>query len=172
MNTIETARLRLRPMVERDAAFLMEVLNEPAFIRNVGDRGVRTLKDATTYMRDRVTGQYERYGFGSLLVELRESGEPVGICGLIKRDTLADIDLGYSFLERYWSRGLASEAAAAVLANAWEVLELARVVAVVAPHNGPSVRLLEKLGFRFEKTVRLPPAEDELMLFAITAGVA
>ncbi len=168
MNTLETERLRLRPFRETDAAFLLEVLNEPAFIRNIGDRGVRTVEEAVIYMRERILAQYESYGFGMLLVESRESGELVGICGLIKRDNLEDIDIGFSLLERFWSRGYAAEAAAAVLRDALEVRKLSRLVAIVAPHNAASVRLLEKLGFHLEKKVRLAPAEEELLLFAIT----
>ena len=166
MNTIETARLRLRPMVESDAAFLLEVLNEPAFIRNVGHRGVRTVPDAVTYMRERIITQYERHGFGMWLVELADTREPVGICGLIKRDSLKDIDLGFSFLERFWSRGFALEAARAALREGWEVLKLSRIVAIVAPHNDASIRLLSKLGFELEKKVRLAPEEQELLLLA------
>ncbi len=167
MTTLETARLRLRPMLEGDAAFLLEVLNEPAFIRNVGDRGVRTVEEAAQYLRERITAQYERFGFGMWLVELSEPGEPVGICGLIKRDNLEDVDLGFSLLERFWSRGYASEAAAAALGAAWEMAKLSRLVAIVAPHNHASVRLLEKLGFRLENKIRLAPEGEELLLFAI-----
>ncbi|MBA3651858.1 MAG: GNAT family N-acetyltransferase [Chthoniobacterales bacterium] len=169
MTTLETTRLRLRPMVEGDAAFLLEVLNEPAFIRNVGDRGVRTVADAAHYLRERITAQYERFGFGMWLVELNKTGEPVGICGLIKRDNLDEVDLGFSFLERFWSRGYALEAAAAALCAAWKVAKLSRLVAIVAPHNNASVRLLEKLGFRLENKIRLAPETEELLLFAIQA---
>ncbi len=167
MTTLSTARLRLRPMDEADAPFLLEILNEPAFIRNIGDRGVRTVEQAVTYMRERIIAQYERHGFGMGLVELTESGEPVGICGLIKRESLDDIDVGFSLLERYWSRGYAAEAATAVVNDARDVRKLARLVAIVAPHNTPSVRLVEKLGFHLEKKVRLTPDDDELLLFAI-----
>ncbi|MEO7723428.1 MAG: GNAT family N-acetyltransferase [Chthoniobacterales bacterium] len=169
MTTLETTRLRLRPMVEEDAAFLLEVLNEPAFIRNVGDRGVRTVEDAAHYLRERITAQYERFDFGMWLVELSKTGEPVGICGLIKRDNLEEVDLGFSFLERFWSRGYALEAAAAALRAAWEVAKLSRLVAIVAPHNIASVRLLEKLGFLLENKIRLAPEAEELLLFAIQA---
>lgn len=172
MTTFETERLRLRPMVESDAAFLLEVLNEPAFIRNVGDRGIRTVPDAAQYMRERITAQYERHDFGMWLVELKATDEPVGICGLIKRDTLEDIDLGFSLLERFWSRGYASEAAAAVLRDGWERLKLSRIVAIVAPHNAASVRLLEKLGFHLEQGGYLTPEGEELLLLATRAAVS
>lgn len=170
MMTVVTERLRLRPMQEEDAAFLLEVLNEPAFIRNVGDRGVRTVPAAEQYLRERITAQYERYGFGMWLVELVATGEALGICGLIKRDNLEDIDLGFSFLERFWSRGYASEAAAAALRVGGESFQLSRIVAIVAPHNRASVRLLEKLGFRLEKKFRLTPETEELLLLATEAN--
>jgi RimJ/RimL family protein N-acetyltransferase len=167
MTELETARLRLREMNETDAPFLLEVLNEPAFVRNVGDRGVRTLDDAVQYLRERVTASYEKFGFGSWLVEAKDTGEPLGICGLIKRDALEDVDLGFSFLERFWSRGFAYEAAKPVLDYGWRVAKLSRIVAIVAPHNAASIRLLEKLGFHFEKKVHLVPEGPELMLMAI-----
>ncbi len=171
MDTLETERLRLRPMNARDAAFLREVLNEPAFIRNIGDRGVRTVEQAVIYLRERILAQYESYGFGMLLVELKESAQPVGICGLIKRDNLEDIDVGFSLLERFWSRGYAAEAATTVVNEAMGVRQLSRLVAIVAPHNAASVRLLEKLGFQLEKKIRLTPDDDDLLLFAISPAL-
>ncbi|MDQ3116465.1 MAG: GNAT family N-acetyltransferase [Verrucomicrobiota bacterium] len=170
MDTLETERLCLRPMKESDGAFLLEVLNEPAFIRNIGDRGVRTVEQAVIYLRERILAQYESYGFGMLLVELKESAEPVGICGLIKRDSLEDIDVGFSFLERYWSQGYAAEAASAVVRDAMERRKLSRLVAIVALHNAASVRLLEKLGFQLEKKIRLTQGDEELLLYAISPG--
>ena len=167
MTELETVRLRLREMNEADAPFLLEVLNEPAFVRNVGDRGVRTVDDAAQYLRERVTASYEKFGFGMWLVEMKDTGQLLGICGLIKRDALEDVDLGFSFLERFWSRGFAYEAATSALGYGWSVAKLSRVVAIVAPHNAASIRLLEKLGFRFEKKVHLVPEGPELMLMAI-----
>jgi [ribosomal protein S5]-alanine N-acetyltransferase len=167
---LETPRLRLREIGDADAAFLLELLNEPAFIRNIGDRGVRTVAEAATYIHDRFTTAYERYGFGTWMVELKSSGEPVGTCGLIKRDTLGDIDLGFAFFERHWSRGFGFESTSAVMDYGWKVAKLSRLIAVVASHNTPSIRLLEKLGFSYEKMVRLKPEDPELMLFAIAAS--
>jgi RimJ/RimL family protein N-acetyltransferase len=154
-------------MDDDDAAFLLEVLNEPAFVQNIGDRGVRTIAEAVDYMHQRITSSYERFGFGMWLVELKESGEAIGICGLLKRDALEDVDLGFSLLERFWSQGYAFEAAVAALDYGWKTVELQRVVAIAAPHNASSLRLLEKLGLRFEKMLRLFPEGPELMLFAI-----
>jgi [ribosomal protein S5]-alanine N-acetyltransferase len=166
---LETARLRLREISDADANFMLELLNEPAFHQNIGDRGVRTVADASNYICERITSAYERYGFGMWLIELQGSGELVGTCGLIKRDVLEDVDLGFSFLERFWSRGYAIESAKAVIDYAWTVAKLSRVVAIVAPHNAPSIRLLQKLGFVCEQRIRLTSSDPELMLFAKTA---
>lgn len=163
----ETARLRLREMEEEDGPFLLLVLNEPAFIRNVGDRGVRSSGAAVDYLRERIAPSYGKNGFGLWLVELKKSGEPIGICGLIKRDVLEDVDVGFSFLERYWSRGFAFEAAAATLEYGWRVAKLRRIIAITAPHNADSIRLLEKLGLHYEKRIQLPPETVEVMLLAI-----
>lgn len=167
MKGVETDRLRIRELTaDHNAAFVIEVLNEPAFIRNVGDRGVRTAADAADYIRERIAPSYERFGFGMWLVEVKATCEPVGICGLLKRETLEDVDLGFSFLERFWSQGFAFEAALAVMDYGWTVAKLSRIVAITVPHNPSSIRLLEKLGMRFEKMVQLTPDPPELMLFA------
>ncbi len=164
---VETKRLRLREMDDEDGPFFLLVLNEPAFVRNVGDRGVRSSAAAVDYLRERITPSYKKNGFGLWLVELKESGEPIGICGLIKRDALQDVDVGFSFLEQYWSRGFAFEAAAATLEYGWRVAKLPRIVAITTPQNVSSIRLLEKLGLRYEKRIQLPPETVEVMLFAI-----
>jgi RimJ/RimL family protein N-acetyltransferase len=163
---LQTARLRLREMNEADAVFLLEVLNEPAFLRNIGDRGVRTPAEAAGYLEERITSSYARFGFGMWLVELVETDEAIGICGLIKRDALADADLGFSFLERHWGSGFAFEAAVVVADYAWKVVKLPRLLAIVAPGNAASIRLVGKLGFRFEKSVQITTDGPELILFA------
>lgn len=166
MNRIETARLELRELSpQRDAAFVHEALNEPAFVRNVGDRGVRTEADAAEYIRVRIAADYERLGFGMWLVESRETGEALGMCGLLKRDMLDDVDIGFTFLERFWGSGYALEAATAVMQFGWNVAKLPRIVAITAPHNASSIRLLEKLGLRFERKLRLTPDAPEIMVF-------
>ncbi len=167
MIELTTARLRLREMNDADAAFLLEVLNEPAFLRYIGDRRVRTVEAATGYLRERITSSYRESGFGMWLVESVEGGELIGICGLIKRESLDDVDLGFSFLARFWSRGYAREAAMAVIAYAWNVVELSRLVAITSPENAASMRLLAKLGFTLEKRICLEPGAPESMLFAL-----
>jgi ribosomal-protein-alanine N-acetyltransferase len=167
MIQLETARLRIRELDEADAPFLLEVLNEPAFLQNIGDRGVRTVTEAVRYMHERMISRYERDGFGMWRVELAHTAEPIGMCGLIKRDELEDVDLGFAFLERFWRRGFAFEAAAAAMAHGWNVVQLSRLVAIVAAHNTASIRLLEKLRFSYERDIRLMPEGPELSLFAI-----
>lgn len=163
---LETERLQLRHFSPEDVQFILELLNEPSFIRNIGDRGVRTLEDARAYIRDVPVASYAKNGFGLYLVQLKETNEPIGMCGLIKRPGLEDVDIGYAFLPRFWSKGYALEAARAVKTYAKDVVGLKRLVAITDPANEGSVRVLEKLGLRFEKLVRLSADDIELKLFA------
>ncbi|HQX02358.1 MAG TPA: GNAT family N-acetyltransferase [Anaerolineales bacterium] len=166
MNTLETERLSLQHLTAGDAEFLIELLNDPSFIRNIGDRGVRTVQDAQAYVQNGPAASYAKNGFGLDLVILKDTGEPIGICGLIKRPTLDDVDIGYAYLPRYWSKGYAVEAASAVKQYAQEVIGLKRLVAIVDPLNLGSIRVLEKIGFTFEKMVKLSADDIELKLFA------
>lgn len=165
--TFVTDRLILRPMTEQDASFILELLNDPSFIRHIGDRKVHTLEGARAYITDGPVASYLRNGFGLYLVTHRETGESMGICGLIRRNTLMDVDIGYAFLPRYRSKGYAYEAALEMKQYAQETLGLKRLVAVVDPENIPSIRLLEKLGMKFEKMVKLSGEEIELKLFSM-----
>ncbi len=167
LKTFETERLLLRPMTEKDADFILELLNDPAFIRYIGDRKIRTLEGARTYITDGPVASYAKNGFGLYLVELKENGESMGMCGLIRRNTLKDVDIGYAFLPKFWSKCYAFEAAREMKRYAQEELGLKRLVAVVDPENRPSIHLLEKLGMRFEKMVRLAADDIELKLFGI-----
>jgi [ribosomal protein S5]-alanine N-acetyltransferase len=162
---LETERLRLRELTADDAEFVVAQLNDPEFIRNVADRGVRTAAAARTYILDGPVASYRRHGFGLLLVELKDSRTPIGICGLIRREGLDDVDLGYALLPHFRSKGHAHEAAAAVMAHT-RILGLARVVAIVSSHNSESIRLLRKLGFWYERQIRLADDAEELELFA------
>jgi RimJ/RimL family protein N-acetyltransferase len=161
-----TERILIRRMHEGDAAFIVELVNDPAWIRYIGDNGVRTLSDAERYIRNGPVAMYAERGFGLYLVALKASAEPIGICGLIKREGLPDVDLGFAFLPRYRGRGYAREASLAVMAYARGVLGLSRIVAIVSQDNVPSCRLLESLGFRREGRVRLNADATELALYA------
>ena len=164
----ETARLRLRYLADEDAAFILELLNEPDFIRNIGDREVRTLDDARRYIQHGPVSSYSQHGFGLFLVELRDSGVPIGICGLLKRDYLADVDVGFALRESYRGKGYAFEAASAVLHLGHQVLGLGRIVAIVSPDNQASMSLLRRLGLEFERTLRIPEQSRDTQLFTPT----
>jgi len=163
---IETDRLRLRILSFDDAEFILRLLNEPAFIQNIGDRGVRTLDGARAYIQTGPIASYEKFGFGLWMVETRSEAAPIGICGLLKRDVLEDVDIGYALLPEFWSQGYALESASAVMSYASEKIGLKRVVAVVNSANQSSIRLLEKLGFKYERMVRLSQDASEIKLFA------
>lgn len=166
VNVIETQRLVLRRFTTEDAAFLLRLLNEPSFLRYIGDRGVLSLEDARRYILKGPVDSYRRYHFGLFLTELKSDGTPVGMCGLVKRIALTDVDLGFAFLPEFWSRGYAVEAATAVMDYAGATIGLKRVVAITSLDNAGSMRLLGKLGFRFERRIRLVGDEEELNLFA------
>ena len=165
MNVIRTARLQLRELELQDDEFILQLLNEAAFLRFVGDKGVRTLSDARDYIWKGPMDSYRRFGFGLYLASLRDGGTPIGICGLVKRDNLADIDVGFAFLSQYWSQGYATESAAAVLGHGRERMQLPRIVAITAPDNHGSIAVLERIGLRFERMIRLTENSEELKLF-------
>jgi [ribosomal protein S5]-alanine N-acetyltransferase len=164
--TIRTARLRLRELAAGDAPFVLALLNEPSFIQYIGDRAVRTLEEARTYIASGPVASYAQHGFGLYLVELAADGAPIGICGILRREALPDPDLGFAFVPAYWKQGYAFEAAGAIQAHAHVTLGIRRLLAVTNPSNEPSIRLLEKLGFRFEGMTQLTDGGAELKLFA------
>lgn len=165
VKVLETERLVLRWLTAEDAPFILELLNDPSWLRFIGDKGVRNLDDAHTYIRIGPRDMYRRLGHGLYLAELKDGGIPIGLCGLIKRDTLDDVDIGFAFLPQYRSQGYAHEAAAATLAYARNTLGMKRIVAITSPDNQASGRLLEKIGLRFERLVRLAGGSGEVRLF-------
>jgi RimJ/RimL family protein N-acetyltransferase len=166
MIVVETDRLILRRLTTEDAAFILDLLNQPSFLKFIGDRGVRTLDEAREYILKGPIASYERYGFGLYLTLVKESEIPIGICGLVKRETLEDPDVGFAFLPQFWLKGYAFESASAVLAYGKNTLGLKRIVGVTSSENDGSIRTLEKLGLRFERMVRLSEDGPELKLFA------
>ena len=167
MKVLETDRLILRWLSTDDAEFILTILNEPSWLRYIGDRGVRTIEDARDYILKGPVEMYARLGFGFYMVELKEGGIPIGLCGLIKRDFLDDADIGFAFLPKYWAQGYAYESASAVIEYGKAVLGLKRIVAITSSDNHRSGRLLEKLGLRYERMVKFPGEEREVRLFAI-----
>lgn len=168
MPVLETDRLRLRRLTLGDATFLVQVFNDPAFIQFVGDRHIRTADEAREFL-DRVPFEsYRQLGFGHYLVERKDDDLPIGICGFIKRETLEDVDIGFSLLPAYRGQGYAFEAASAVMEEGRTALGFTRILAIVSPANERSIQLLERLGLRYERMVTMLPQSPPLKLFAWT----
>jgi RimJ/RimL family protein N-acetyltransferase len=165
MQVLETDRLILRRLAVEDAEFILRLLNEPSFLRFIGDKGVRTIDDARDYIRNGPVNSYERFGFGLYLTELKTTHVPIGICGLLKRDSLENVDVGFAFLPEFWKQGYAFESAAAVMAYGRNTLGLHRIVAITSPGNDPSIKVLVKLGLKFERTIKLSEDGPGVELF-------
>lgn len=168
MRVLETERLVLRWLGLEDAAFILELLNEPGWKRFIGDRGVGSLEAARDYIERVPMASYRERGFGLYAVERKSDGLPVGMCGLIKRDGLDDVDVGFALLSRFEGQGYAREAAGATLAYARDVLGHERVVAITAEDNDRSARVLERIGMSYEGKIRLSPDGELLRLYGTT----
>lgn len=166
MTVLETERLRLRHLSGGDAPFLLELLNDAGFIRNIGDRGVRTLEQARQYIRTGPAASYEQHGFGLDLVESKQPARALGICGLLRRDWHPDVEIGFAFMPAARGQGFAFEAGRAVMEFAIRSLQLSRIVALTALDNHGSMRVLEKLGFSFERTLLWPDSSRVSRLFS------
>ena len=167
MTNLETQRLKLRRLNADDATFILTLLNEPSFIRYIGDKSVRDLDAARQYILNGPVASYDRHGFGLNLVETKESQTPIGICGLLKRDELPDPDIGFALLPDFWNKGFAFEAATAVLQDARERLSLERILAITSLDNEASINLLERLGFKFERVIQLTAGGEQVRLFTL-----
>ena len=167
MSNLETQRLLLRRLNADDAPFILTLLNEPSFIRYIGDKSVRDLDAARRYILNGPVASYDRNGFGLNLVELKESHTPIGICGLLKRDELPDADIGFALLPDFWNKGFAFEASTAVLHDARERLSLERILAITSLDNDASINLLQRLGFKFERVIQLTAGGEQVRLFAL-----
>ncbi len=170
MAVLETERLVLSRLSYDDCEFIYELLNEPAFKRFIGDKNVGSLDDAHEYLKNGPIGSYEQHGFGMFLVRARDGGEPLGMCGLVKREQFDDPDVGFAFLRRHWAQGYALESARAILDFGKKQLGLPRIIAVVDPKNSASVRLIEKLGLGFEAMVRMDGDSFDIRMYATEAG--
>ena len=165
MFTLETERLTLREVSTDDADFILRLLNEPSFLRFIGDKGVRNLQDARQYILNGPIASYNQNGFGLYLVVLKSMNTSIGMCGLIKRETLTDVDIGFAFLPEFWNKGYALESATAVFSYGKDVLKLPRIVAITNKDNVTSGKLLEKLGLHFDRLIDLNGDGDETKLF-------
>ena len=166
MIVAETSRLRIRHLTASDAAFTCKLLNDPAFIENIADRGVRSEIDALHYLANGPIKSYQQHGYGLFLVEECSSAQPIGFCGLLFRDALQETDIGFAFLPEFCGKGYAFEAASAVLHFGYSSLKLKRIVGLTSAGNVSSIKLLNKLGLRFEKLVKLSPEDDYVQLLS------
>lgn len=172
MKVLETERLVLRWLADDDGPFVLELLNDPSFIDNIADKNVRTVSAAVDYINSGPGDSYKRNGFGLYAVDLRSTGESVGICGLVRRDGLDHVDIGFAFLPRHWSRGYALESATAVMNHARTDLGLIHVIAITNPGNASSIRLLERIGLAFDRMIHLPQQDEPVCLYSPAAGEA
>lgn len=152
MRVITTERLYLRHFSADDAAFTLQLLTSDGWLKFIGDRGIRSIADATQYINDRLIASYQKHGYGLYLVELK-NGKPIGMCGLVNRPSLADVDIGFAFLPEFMGQGYAYEAASATMNYGNNVLKLPRIVAITAEDNVRSIKLLQKIGLRFERVL-------------------
>lgn len=166
MKVLDTERLTIRRLTVEDAPFILELVNDPAWLQHIGDQNVHDLDDARAYLLRGPIDMYQRHGFGLYAVELKGKGVPIGICGLLKRQGLDDADIGFALLPDYRKEGYAYEAAAAVMAYGTHTLGLPRILAIVLPGNHRSFKLLEKLGLHFDRMVQLAEDQVPVMLFA------
>lgn len=170
MKILTTARLSLRTLETDDAAFYLELINDPSWLANIGDKGIRTLEGARANLLAGPMQMQRRLGYSLYLVERKEDGAPLGLCGLIRRDSLPDTDIGYAIAPRYWGHGYAYEAAAAVVAYARDVLRLGRLLGITNPDNAASNALLKKLGLRFQELAYLTPEDRGTNLYCVEFG--
>lgn len=166
MVIIETDRLNLRLLTDNDAEFILDLLNQPSWLEFIGDRGVGNLDDARAYIHSGPLAMIEQHGFGLYLVEIKSSKHAIGLCGLLKRETLDGVDIGFAFHPDYWGLGYAREAAMACLDYARDHIKLDRLVAITVPTNKSSIKLLELLGMHYERSLKLENDGDLLQLFA------
>ena len=165
---LETERLVLRRVTLQDADLMLAVWNDPAFIRHVGDRGIRTVEEAETALKEGAFKLYDDFGYGPYCMSLKVDRAQIGICGLFRRDNLDDADIGFTTLPDYCGKGFAAEAAHAVLAHARDDLGLRRLTAIVSPENLASIGLIEKLGMSFERGITMPGEENEISLYSMS----
>lgn len=152
MPIIETERLSLEEVEQKDAPFIFELLNAPSWIQNIGDRGIKTLKDAENYIEKSFSKSYQENGFGLYKMVLKTTDKPIGICGLVNRPTLPNVDIGFALLPKFERQGYAYEAAQATMDFAKSTLGLTTILGITIAENLGSRRLLEKIGLRYIET--------------------
>lgn len=162
---IETERLVLKELETDDAEFIFRLLNSPGWLKYIGTRNINSLEDAGSYITNKLVQGYKDNGFGFYLAQIKSTNEKTGMCGLVKREGLDNIDIGFAFLPEYEGKGYAFEAASAVMDYAKDTLKIKQIAAITLPYNTGSIKVLEKLGMSFVKNIKLPNDSDELMLY-------
>ena len=155
----------MREIETADAPFILRLLNEPSFLQFIGDKGVRTLEDARQYILNGPMASYDAHGFGLYLVTLKPGNTAIGMCGLLRRESLPAVDIGFAFLPEFWNMGYALESASAVMHYGKDVLKLTQIIAITNKDNDTSAKLLNKLGLRFDRMINLPGDRNETRLF-------
>lgn len=168
--SLETSRLQIRWLDFDDAEFISQLVNDPDWIRFIGDKGVSNLDDARNYIKTGPMEMYRKHGFGLNRVALKENDKAIGICGILQRETLSEVDLGFAFLPDYRRQGYAFEASEAILEHGLTILGLQRIAAILSPQNMASANLLGKLGFSFEHNYQAEPDTDILDLYIMDMG--
>lgn len=164
---METERLRLREFDSTDGELIFALLNSPGWLKYIGSRSISTIDDAVNYIDTKLRKSYRESGFGFYLVELKASGEKAGMCGLVKRDGLDDVDIGFALLPEFENKGYAYESSQCVINYAVKKLNINKLAAITLPNNLPSIKLLEKLGMKFDKKINIPGDPEELLLYTM-----
>jgi len=165
MQVIQTARLNLRWLTDSDAEFILDLLNQASWLEFIGDRGVRNLDDARAYINNGPLAMIKQHGFGLYLTEIKSNKTPIGLCGLLKRETLEDVDIGFAFHPDFWGQGYAKEAASACIDYACGPLGLQRLVAITLPTNQAAIALLKAIGMQYENEISLGDSDEVLQLY-------
>ena len=166
MIVAETQRLLISKFTIADAPFFLELVNTPHWIKYIGDRNIKTIAQAEQRIINGHIKSYETHGFGFYKLTLKENNKAIGTCGLIKRETLEHVDIGFAFLPDYEGKGFGFESSNALLKLAKDQFKLETILAITLATNKPSINLLEKLGLSFQKMVKPFEDDEELLLFA------
>ncbi len=166
MRLLTTSRIVLDIATKKDAAFLHTLMNEPSYIKNIGDRNIKTVSDAENFIKEKFLKSYKDNGYGYYIVKIKESQKSIGICGLVNRKELNFIDIGYALLPHFWNNGFAFEATKALYDFALKNFNIKTIVAITDPNNKKSIALIKKLGLTYKKNIRLPDDEIECQLYS------
>ncbi len=167
MTIVETKHLALFKLCADDAPFVLELLNDPEWLQFIGDKGVKTINDAINYILEGPIKSYEQFGFGLFLTKKKNSNIPIGICGLLKRNYLDHVDLGFAFLPKFRGKGYATESASAVLNYGKNEFGFRHILAITQPNNPKSISTLKKIGFKYEHMLEIPGGGPEVQLLSV-----